>query len=150
MLGEINCDVPIDTAIESYKVEMADKDAAARYMASLELFKLIEKVGLKDADTTALPVEEKVKVKSVSDLRAPVENCVMDAEFDGGKFKKLIAVTEDATVISVELLLHLTSTLPTVIKSSLLLLRNFVDVKASVSTKLTLDELLTASSEVQL
>lgn len=100
MLGEINCDVPIDTAIESYKVEMADKDAAARYMASLELFKLIEKVGLKDADTTALPVEEKVKVKSVSDLRAPVENCVMDAEFDGGKFKKLIAVTEDAVYVT--------------------------------------------------
>lgn len=43
MLGEINCEVPMDTDIESYRVEMSDRDAAARYMASLELFKLIER-----------------------------------------------------------------------------------------------------------
>ena len=100
MLGEINCEVPIDTDMESYRVEMADKDAAARYMASLELFKLIEKVGLQDADTTALPAEEKVKVKSVLTFKKPLKNCIMDAEFDGDKFIKLIAVTEDAVYVS--------------------------------------------------
>lgn len=100
MLGEINCEVPIDTDMESYRVEMADKDAAARYMASLELFKLIEKVGLQDADTTALPAEEKVKVKSVLTFEKPLKNCIMDAEFDGDKFIKLIAVTEDAVYVS--------------------------------------------------
>ncbi len=100
MLGEINCEVPIDTDMESYRVEMADKDAAARYMASLELFKLIEKVGLQDADTTALPAEEKVKVKSVLTFEKPLKNCIMDAEFDGDKFIKLIAVTKDAVYVS--------------------------------------------------
>lgn len=100
MLGEINCEVPIDTDIEKYRVEMADKDAAARYMASLELFKLIEKVGLKDADTTALPTAEKVKVKSVATLEAPPENCVIDATFENGNFLEFVAVTEDKAYVS--------------------------------------------------
>lgn len=100
MLGEINCEVPIDTDIDNYKVEMNDKDAAARYMASLELFKLIEKVGLADADTTALPENEKAAIKKVEQLEKPQKDCVIDAELEDGSFKSFIAVTEDKIYVS--------------------------------------------------
>lgn len=99
MLGEINCQVPIDTNIENYKVEMTDKDAAARYMASLELFKLIEKVGLADADTTALPTDEKAVVKKVECLEKAVKDCVIDAEFECDSLKRFFAVTEDKVYV---------------------------------------------------
>ncbi|MGN1138672.1 MAG: 5'-3' exonuclease H3TH domain-containing protein, partial [Ruminococcus sp.] len=46
MLGEIRRDVPIDTDFDSYKVEISDVDAVLRFMSSLELFKLIEKLDL--------------------------------------------------------------------------------------------------------
>lgn len=99
MLGEINCEVPIDTNIESYKVEMSDKDAAARYMASLELFKLIEKFGLQDADTTAVQSEEKVTVKKVvcscDDVEKAIANGVADVKFSDNEFVSLTVVTED-------------------------------------------------------
>ena len=100
MLGEICCDVPIDTDIENYKVEMTDKDAAARYMASLELFKLIEKVGLQDADTTAVVVEDKVKVKSVETFEKASENLAFNAEFEGDDFRRFVAVSEDKIFVS--------------------------------------------------
>lgn len=100
MLGEIYCDVPIDTDIENYKVEMTDKDAAARFMASLELFKLIDKVGLQDADTTALPEKETAVTKNTAVYTKPLKDCVIDAQFDGEEFKRFIAVTEDKVYIS--------------------------------------------------
>ena len=100
MLGEIFCDVPIDTDIENYQVEMTDKDAAARYMASLELFKLIEKVGLQDADTTAVVVEDKVKVKSVETFEKASENLAFNAEFEGDDFRRFVAVSEDKIFVS--------------------------------------------------
>ena len=100
MLGEIYCDVPIDTDIENYKVELKDKDAAARYMASLELFKLIEKVGVQDADATSLPEEKTEAVKSVEPFTKAPKDFALDAEFEDGIFKRFIAVTEDKVYVS--------------------------------------------------
>lgn len=100
MLGEINCEVPIDTDIEKYKVEMEDKDAAARYMASLELFKLIEKVGLQNADVTAVSKTEKAAIKKIEKTEKAVKDCVIDAEFSGENLKRFIAVTEDKVYVS--------------------------------------------------
>lgn len=57
MLGEICRTAPIDTNVADYKVDMQDPDAAARYMAKLELFSLIDKFNLGDAPKT----EEKKK-----------------------------------------------------------------------------------------
>ncbi|MCH5303842.1 MAG: DNA polymerase I [Ruminococcus sp.] len=48
MLGEIKRDIPVDTDFDSYKVEISDVDAAIRYMGSLELFKLIDQLKLKE------------------------------------------------------------------------------------------------------
>ena len=40
MLGEIFCEVPINTNVEDYKVELKDPEECARFMAKLELFSL--------------------------------------------------------------------------------------------------------------
>ncbi len=113
MLGEINCEVPIDTDIENYRVDIEDKDAAARYMASLELFKLIEKVGLQDADATVFVSEEKTlhkTVEKVSDTlwKLPSDS-IVDVCFADGVFEKFKVVTEDKVYISdsEELLLNI-------------------------------------------
>ena len=50
MLGEIKLDVPVDTNINSYLVECKNPDAAARMMAKLELFSLIDKFNLKEIE----------------------------------------------------------------------------------------------------
>ena len=51
MLGEIFCEVPINTNVEDYKVELKDPEECARFMAKLELFSLIDKLGLKEMPT---------------------------------------------------------------------------------------------------
>ena len=48
MLGEIVKDAPVDADITHYTVEIKDRTAAARYMAKLELFSLIEKYNLEE------------------------------------------------------------------------------------------------------
>ena len=47
MLGEINCNAPVDTNVENYVVDMKEADECAGFMAKLELFSLIEKYGIK-------------------------------------------------------------------------------------------------------
>jgi DNA polymerase-1 len=58
MLGEIKLDVPIDTDINSYLVNVTDADAASRMMAKLELFTLIDKFNLKASTAESSSVKE--------------------------------------------------------------------------------------------
>ncbi len=105
MLGEICKSVPIDTDPEKYKVEMSDPAAAARYMARLELFKLIDKFGL-NSDMTFEPEEKKerpaLKVTALESFKdiSKEENTVADATFDGGEFACLYVYTQEAVYIS--------------------------------------------------
>lgn len=63
MLGEINCNAPVDTNVENYVVDMKDADECAGFMAKLELFSLIEKYGIK-ADKNAKPEKvEKIRLR---------------------------------------------------------------------------------------
>ncbi len=68
MLGEIKRDIPIDLDFDSYKVVIPDADAAVRYMGSLELFKLIDQLGLRDmsesAESASPAEKESVDVKT--------------------------------------------------------------------------------------
>lgn len=105
MLGEICRQVPIDTDPESYKIQMNDPEAAARYMARLELFKLIDKLGLHGAVTSSSAVSaEKISVKAVSvssaDEIPATNNAVADAEFTDGEFSRLCVYTEDAVYVA--------------------------------------------------
>lgn len=75
MLGEIYREVPIDTNLDSYKVVIKDVEKAVRYMAKLELFSLIDKLGLRDEATNTETVEEKAEEFEVLPLD---ENALKD------------------------------------------------------------------------
>lgn len=62
MLGEIYTEVPIDTDFDLYKVEVKDPQSAVEFMAKLELFSLIEKLGLRQLSNEADAVKEEKKV----------------------------------------------------------------------------------------
>ncbi|MEG0978458.1 MAG: DNA polymerase I [Oscillospiraceae bacterium] len=67
-LGRIFLEVPIDKNPESYKMIEADREKAAKILASLEMFGMIDKLGLKaDGET-----EQKAKAKEKSLL---LEEC---------------------------------------------------------------------------
>ena len=105
MLGEICRTVPIDTNPENYKVEMKDPAAAARYMARLELFKLMDKMGLNTAggvfqEETKEKIAVKItEVKSFSQIKLS-ENTVADVEFHEGEFSRLCVYTEDEVFVA--------------------------------------------------
>ena len=56
-LGTICLETPIDTDLSSYLIGEGDKDAAARLLASLEMFKMIDALGLRVEE------EKKIEVK---------------------------------------------------------------------------------------
>ena len=68
MLGEINCNAPVDTSVENYVVDMKDADECAGFMAKLELFSLIEKYGIKADKNTKPEKVEKNSLEVVSDF----------------------------------------------------------------------------------
>lgn len=61
MLGEIKLDIPIDTDISHYLVNCTQPDEAARMMAKLELFSLIDKFKLKEVESAEETPKEKKK-----------------------------------------------------------------------------------------
>lgn len=76
MLGEIKRDIPVDTDFDSYKVVIPDVDAAIRYMGMLELFKLIDQLGLRDMSSGMI-------TENSSEKRETVD--VKSADFSGNK-----------------------------------------------------------------
>ena len=70
MLGEIFCEVPIDTAVENYVVKRENPAECARYMARLELFSLIDKFGLNDLSDSEMQ-EENTDKKTFSVIKNP-------------------------------------------------------------------------------
>lgn len=83
MLGEIRRDIPIDTDFDSYKVVVENPDSAIRFMGSLELFKIIEKLDLKSEN----PKEE------TQDISTPKEKIAFE-EVDDISVKELYFIAE--------------------------------------------------------
>ncbi len=83
MLGEICCTAPIDTDMDSYKVGEGDIQSAVQMMTKLELFSLIDKMGLKDIKITAnedkAGADNKVKLNVIYN-KIP-QNCDVVAVF---------------------------------------------------------------------
>lgn len=105
MLGEICRTVPIDTNPENYKVEMKDPAATARYMARLELFKLMEKFSLQGQSTAELAentVKINVKITEIDDvLQISYDGIsVADAEFENSEFVRLCVYTSDKVFVA--------------------------------------------------
>ena len=87
MLGEIKRDIPIDTDLDSYKVEPEDIDEAIRFMGSLELFKLIDAMKLRELssqnDSPSENVEKKTfSVRNIDDYSE--KELYFTARFDDG------------------------------------------------------------------
>ncbi|WP_306569956.1 DNA polymerase I [Faecalispora jeddahensis] len=105
-LGTICTDVPIDTKLETYRLQSGDKAAAARLMARLELFSLIPKLGL-DAAAQETPEQSKtadsLPVKVLADgagLLIPLQEqgrADLTAVYDGNEISSLL-LPMDGTV----------------------------------------------------
>ena len=105
-LGTICTDVPIDTKLETYRLQPGDKTAAARLMARLELFSLIPKLGL-DAAAQETPEQSKtaetLPVKVLADgagLLIPLQEqgrADLTAVYDGNEISSLF-LPMDGTV----------------------------------------------------
>lgn len=105
-LGTICTDVPIDTKLETYRLQSGDKAAAARLMARLELFSLIPKLGL-DAAAQETPEQSKtadsLPVKVLADgagLLIPLQEqgrADLTAVYDGSEISSLL-LPMDGTV----------------------------------------------------
>lgn len=84
MLGEIKRDIPIDTDFDSYKVEIPDPDAAIRFMGSLELFKLIDQLKLRELSGGVEPAAENAEKETIEVKEITSFNCdklYFNAEF---------------------------------------------------------------------
>lgn len=105
-LGTICTDVPIDTKLETYRLQSGDKAAAARLMARLELFSLIPKLGL-DAAAQETPEQSKtadsLPIKVLADgagLLIPLQEqgrADLTAVYDGNEISSLL-LPMDGTV----------------------------------------------------
>lgn len=72
MLGTIRTDAPVDTTLSHYVVQRGDPSGAARLMAKLEFFSLMEKMGLHD-QPAAPAGEEQPAAGAVEVLPAPAD-----------------------------------------------------------------------------
>lgn len=102
-LGTIVLDAPIDTDLSHYIPTEGEPEEAARLLASLEMFKMIDKLGLREAAEHAAPAEESAPEKAVpckvadsfssiaKELKSPV---TFYAHWDGKDLKELCFVSE--------------------------------------------------------
>ena len=104
-LGTILLDAPVDTDLSSYIPAEGDPGKAARLLAGYEMFKLIDKLGLREqAVTTAEEAEESEKPVPVKTLKAfsewsPEENAVFTVKYsDKGCIAGLCAISDGAPV----------------------------------------------------
>ncbi len=102
-LGTIVLNAPVDTDLSHYVKQDGDPEAAARLLASLEMFKMIDKLGLREA-ADAAPAEEEAPKETVhcktlsafSALGDLPEKVTFYAHFDGTDLKEL-CVLKDGT-----------------------------------------------------
>lgn len=101
MLGEIRRDIPVDTNIESYKITPEDPQKALRLMADLELFSLIEKLGLRDADTSQVQTKQEDKKEFKASLLDEAQTEILNSQneiyftFDNSSEKAQLVVSHD-------------------------------------------------------
>jgi DNA polymerase-1 len=104
MLGEIRRDIPIDTDFDNYKVTVDDPDEAIRFMGSLELFKIIEKLDLKSNTgevAESAPVQKKIiTFEEVDDFSA--KELLFIAEFNENAISLIISGDKKVVKLSDE------------------------------------------------
>ncbi|MBE6840517.1 MAG: DNA polymerase I [Ruminococcus sp.] len=76
-LATIKRDVPLDTAIENYKIAEQNNNELSAFLAELEMFKLMDKLGVSAADTP-LTFNE-VKAEEINPVEVPVNDENIDS-----------------------------------------------------------------------
>ena len=71
-LATIKRDVPLDTEIENYKIAEQNNNELSAFLAELEMFKLMDKLGVSAADTP-LTLNE-VKAEEINPVEVPVND----------------------------------------------------------------------------
>lgn len=71
-LATIKRDVPLDTAIENYKIAEQNNNELSAFLAELEMFKLMDKLGVSAADTPLILNE--VKAEEINPVEVPVND----------------------------------------------------------------------------
>ncbi len=99
MLGEIRRDIPIDTDLDSYKVEPLDREEAVRYMGSLELFKLIDMMKLREQpETPEVKTEkERISVKEINEYSEKELYFIPD--FDSDELSLMISGEKEVLIL---------------------------------------------------
>ena len=104
MLGEISLNAPIDTDLDSYKVNLTDPEAAEKYMGRLELFSLINKMNLREM----APIDniEKVTDKKVISLleikTIQTSDLYFISQFENNELTLVIAVEDKVLLLKDE------------------------------------------------
>jgi len=70
-LGTICLNVPIDLNLESYRIGAGDPAAASRLLASLEMFKMIDQLGLRDAASNVVTADPDSEQMSFGEVKEP-------------------------------------------------------------------------------
>lgn len=107
MLGEICKTVPIDTNPQSYVVKMDDPAKCKRYMARLELFSLMEKLGLNeakipkqiDADAKPLKIVREFDCDKLFDEIKSFGKLYFKSEFAGKELESFSLLYDDSVYI---------------------------------------------------
>ncbi len=103
-LGTIATDAPIDLNMDSYIPSGGDRGAAARLLASLEMFKMIETFNLGSAQTSKEEVKEAVSVavKTVEDLSEikAGDTVYFVPVFGDGDITRIAFLTDDGVAIA--------------------------------------------------
>lgn len=107
MLGEICKTVPIDTNPQSYVVKMDDPAKCERYMARLELFSLMEKLGLNEAkipkqidtDTKPLKIVREFDCDRLFDEIKSFGKLYFKSEFAGKELESFSLLYDDSVYI---------------------------------------------------
>lgn len=107
MLGEICRTAPIDTNIESYKINMTEPQKAAQYITKLEMFKILEMYGLDgiqaapeaaaEAEIASLEITENADSSFVSEKLKACGKAYLSFEISGAE-PKSFAVMLDGVV----------------------------------------------------
>ena len=103
-LGTIRTDAPIDMNFDTYIPAETDEQKAIRILTSLEMYKLIEKIGLnnKAIEIEDFKSDKTVEIKEI-DSFASIPQCeqvFISCEYDDGEIS-VIAVSDDNAVYTV-------------------------------------------------
>ncbi|MEE1066150.1 MAG: DNA polymerase I [Acutalibacteraceae bacterium] len=102
-LGTISLEAPIDTDMDTYIPSGGDEGAAARLLASLEMFKMIETFNLSSSHTVSEEVgeAEKVEVKYVDELSEIKlgEKLFFIPVYDDGEVVKIAFFTDNVVYV---------------------------------------------------